>query len=124
MRVYTVHTRPAAAPALVREGFSWGAAILNFVWFALNGAWVVAGVAFALNVLIGLYAPPSFGLPLTLALAFALGLFGRDLLRWTLDRRGYRLVQVVTGADRDVALARVLERRPDLVATALDVAAR
>ena len=120
MRVYTVHTRAGAAPVLVREGFGWAPAIINFVWFALNGAWVVAAIAFAACVLIARFAPPSFGLPLYVALAVALGVFGRDLLRWTLDRRGFRLVQVVTGADRDVALARVLERRPDLVASALN----
>lgn len=120
MRVYTVHTRVGAAPVLVREGFSWAAATINFVWFALNGAWIVAAIALAACVLIALYAPPSFGLPVYLALAVALGVFGRDLLRWTLDRRGFRLVQVVTGDDRDIALARVLERRPDLVASALD----
>jgi hypothetical protein len=42
------------------------------------------------------------------------GLFGNDLWRWSLERRGYTLAHVVAAADSDSALLRLLQRRPDL----------
>ena len=44
----------------------------------------------------------------------ALGLTGHDLRRWSLENRGYLLAQVVVARDELEALARLLERRPDL----------
>ena len=43
-----------------------------------------------------------------------LGLSGHDLRRWSLDHRGYLLAQVVVARDELEALARLLDRRPDL----------
>ena len=43
-----------------------------------------------------------------------LGLSGHDLRRWSLDYRGYLLAQVVVARDELDALARLLDRRPDL----------
>ena len=123
MKVFTVHTRPAMPPVLVREGFSWGAAFFQPVWFALHGAWVVAAIDVALLIADARFAPRGWASPVGWTLAAACGLFGRDLLRWSLDQRGFRLAQVVTAPDRDTALGRVLDRRPDMVALALGRAA-
>ncbi len=121
MRLFTAHTRLHSAPVLVREGFSWGAAIFGPLWFALRGAWVVA----ALTLLAAVAASLTHGRwPLLLALALALGwvqgLFANDLVRWSLARRGFLLAHVVAGRDGDEALARLLGRRPDLIETALE----
>ena len=43
-----------------------------------------------------------------------LGLSGHDLRRWSLDHRGYLLAQVVAARSEMEALARLLDRRPDL----------
>ena len=47
-------------------------------------------------------------------LVVLLGLSGHDLRRWSLDHRGYLLAQVVVARTELEALARLLERRPDL----------
>ncbi len=62
------------------------------------------------------------GWPLLLALAlgWAQGLFGHDLVRWSLARRGFLLAHVVAGRDGDEALARLLGNRPDLIESALE----
>ncbi len=51
---------------------------------------------------------------LELGLAWLLGLCGRDLVRWQLALRSYRLVHVLAAPDADGALARLLAVRPDL----------
>ena len=118
MRLFTAHTRFSAAPVLVREGFSWGAAIFGPLWFALRGAWVVAALAL-LAAVAGAATHGRWPLLLALALGWVLGLFGHDLVRWSLARRGFLLVHVVAGRDADEALARLLDRRPDLIEAAL-----
>lgn len=114
MRIWTAHLRPRTAPVLVAEGFSWGALLFGGVWLLVHRAWIAGVLALAAGVLIGtLTRGPTRGL-LEFALAVLLGLTGRDLLRWSLARRGYVLSQVVAAGDEDAALARFLTARPDL----------
>ena len=118
MRLFTAHTRLHTAPILVREGFCWGAAIFGPLWFALRRSWVLA----ALALLAAVAAAATHGrwpLLLGLALGWVQGLFGHDLVRWSLARRGFLLAHVVAGRDGDEALARLLGRRPDLIEAAV-----
>ena len=117
MRIWTAHLRPRTAPVLVAEGFSWGALLFGGRWLLLHRAWIAGVLALAAGVLIGtLTHGPARGL-LEFALAVLLGLTGRDLLRWSLARRGYTLAQVVAAGDADAALARFLTARPDLASS-------
>jgi hypothetical protein len=114
MTWWTAHTRRESEPVLIPERFSLGALIFGPLWLALHRAWIPAGLVLAADVLNALLMPPAFALVLNAALAFLLGLFGHDLRRWSIERRGYLLTQVLTGRDETEALARLLRRRPDL----------
>ena len=119
MRVFTAHTRADSPPVLVREGFSWGAFIFGPFWLLARRAWIAGVLALCASVAITvLAAEPARGL-LSLALAWLLGLAGQDLRRGALERRGFLLAHVVAAADGAAALARLLDRRPDLVKAAL-----
>ena len=54
-----------------------------------------------------------------LSVCALLGLFGQDLRRWSLARRGFTLAHMLAAPDEDAALARLLGARPDLVGPAL-----
>ena len=41
-------------------------------------------------------------------------MLGRDILRWSLDRRGYTLAHVLAARDEEAALARLLTYRPEI----------
>jgi hypothetical protein len=114
MRVWTAHTRPQAAPVLVREGFSWWALIFGPFWLLARGAWLPALLGLLAAGVIS-RAPADRVAWLETGLAFAFGLFGRDLWRWSLAQRGFTLVHVVTAGSEDEAFARLLARRPDLI---------
>ena len=116
MRLYTAHTRLHAAPVLVREGFSWGAAIFGPFWFAAQRAWIAAAVTLLASVAAA--TTGRWALLLAIGLGWIFGLFGRDIVRWSLGRRGFLLAHVVAGQDGDEALARLLNRRPDLIEAA------
>lgn len=114
MRFWTAHIRSGAAPILVREGFSWGALCFGPIWLALHRAWVAAVLALVVTILIVALAPGGAAATLLIALIVLLGLSGNDLRRWSLDRRGFLLAQVVVARDELEALGRLLDRRPDL----------
>ncbi|MGH7042721.1 MAG: DUF2628 domain-containing protein [Acetobacteraceae bacterium] len=116
MRIFTTHLRPGGTPVLVREGFAWGALLFGGFWLLARRAWIAGALALAAAVLIAsLIHGPARGV-LEAGLAVGLGLTGRDLVRSSLGRRGYRLAHVVAARDADAALARLLDVRPELAA--------
>lgn len=115
MKIWTAFTAPGRKPVLVAEGFSWGALVFGPLWLAASGAWIFAAIVLAVDVALAMFAP---GWTWWIA-AFVTGLFGQDLRRMALELRGYALVHVVAASSIDGALARLLARRPDLVADAV-----
>jgi hypothetical protein len=115
VRVWTAHEKLHASPILVREGFSVGALILGPIWLAAHDAWIPAAGALLLTVLFLVLPHPPSSAVLVLGLAILLGFSGRDLVRWSIARRGYLESTIVTGRDEYDARARLLSVRPDLV---------
>ena len=114
MRFWTAHLRHGAAPAVVPEGFAWGACFLGPFWLAARRAWVAAALSLAAYALVLALTAGDAEVLLLLGLAVLHGLSGHDLRRWAMERRGFALAQVVFAHDETDALARLLERRPDL----------
>jgi len=112
--VWTAHTRAGSAPVLVREGFSWGALLFGPVWLSVHCVWVPAVLSLVALVLIVVLAEGTLFAALLATLILLLGLTGHDLRRWALESRGFLLAQVVVARDELEALARLIERRPDL----------
>jgi hypothetical protein len=124
VRFYTAHIRSGTPPVLVREGFSWGALFFGPLWLATHRAWIAAALTLAAFVLIVVLTDGGLAAALLVALVVLLGLSGHDLRRWSLDHRGYLLSQVVAARDELEAIARLLERRPDLKGSYLPPDAR
>ncbi len=126
MNVYTVHLRrhgldPDRDLLVVKEGFSWPAFFLSFLWALWHRLWVPAAVIFLAGTAIGLAGtklhldPLSQG-ALSLGLAAIVGYLGNDLRRRRLERLGYALADVSSGDDADAALRRYLDAEPALAA--------
>jgi hypothetical protein len=115
VKIWTAHEKPHSTPVLVREGFSFGALIFGPVWLAAHRAWLPAGALFVLTILLLVLIHPPASIVLILGLALLLGFSGRDLVRWSIARRGYLESNIVTGRNEDEAHARLLTARPDLV---------
>ncbi len=116
MKVWTAHLHPARPPVLVHEGWSWGAALFGPFWLLAHRAWVPGVIVLAVVVILNLLIPQGLRGVLVLGFFLLLGLLGRDMLRWSLARRGYALAHVVAARDDDAAFARLLDARPDLAA--------
>ncbi|MCW8086658.1 DUF2628 domain-containing protein [Sabulicella glaciei] len=118
MRSWTLHLPPEGAakgPVLLREGFSWGAFLFGPFWLWWHRCWLAGLAAFLLLVALN-FVPGSMGLALVLAAHILLGLHGRDLRRWTMERRGWRLSHVVLAKDEESALARLFRKAPAVAA--------
>jgi len=124
MRVYTVHLRrPTLDPdrdiRLVKEGFNWAAFLFSFIWALWCRLWLVAAglfaAEFALNAALGAVGADALTrVAVALGTAVIVGLVANDLHRWTLFRRSYLQVAVVTGDDIDAAERRFWDQRPTL----------
>ena len=127
MRIWTVHlprgsattARATRAPVLVREGFAWGAFLFALPWLLLHRLWIEAIAYLGVIMLLAAFVPPPAALPVALALHFLLGAHAQDLRRAALARRGRPAAHVIAAADEDLALARLLDARPDLARSVL-----
>ena len=117
MTVYTVH-EPGDAPAdriargeslqFVKEGIAWWALLFPVLWLLYQRLWIVLiGFLALVFVLEAGLALAGFGdtsaalCALVVQVVFAME--ANDLRRWTLGRRGYRMVGAVTGSSRTEA---------------------
>ena len=116
MKYYTVHMKPGRPPVLLREAWSWGAFLFGPLWFLAHRAWWPASGYVALVLLDALLLAPGARTLAGFAVATLAGLLGRDLVRWSLGRRGYALAHVVAARDADGALGRLLAIRPEIAA--------
>lgn len=120
MRVWTVHVRPGHETILVREGFAWLAFLFPALWFLANRMWLVVVLYLAGAAILGAAMrdlPEALIALAGLAAQLLIGFHARDLRRWTLARRGWRLLGVVAArGGEDGALARLYTSRPDLLA--------
>jgi hypothetical protein len=96
-----IEERIAAAQA-VKEGFSWPAFVFSFLWAISHRMWGVAIALFVLELVLGAVGEAlGFDLVTDIAVstgaALILGFVANDILRWSLERRGY-LERGVIGA--------------------------
>jgi hypothetical protein len=117
MSVYTVHEPPprngAAAPnperfVFVRDGFYFWAFLVTPLWLLWHRLWLV--LLIYLVVIFGLEqamhsagVDPAGRLPVMLLIAFLIGLEASTLRRFTLARRGWRNVGLVSGTNKEAA---------------------
>ena len=118
MRSYTAHLSGARAPVLVREGFAWGAVVFGPFWLARHRAWAALVVAVSVGAAIAARVPAPLSGWLLLLLAATLGVFGNDLRRGALARRGFVEAHVVVARDAEAAYARLLAACPELLGMA------
>jgi len=122
MRIYTLHSLPGAdaldhPPILVREGFSWPAALLTGLWALWHGMWLAALLIVAAGA--GLQVALAFaGADVVaqgvVAAGFALivGFCGPDWRRARLSKQGYRFEGVVAATSFDSAQRRWFDQHP------------
>jgi len=120
MTVYSVHVRDTGLRpnlALVKDGFSWPAAVFGFIWALVIGAWDVALVLLGVQIIAGVLVPLLIGDPTSqtvvqLGVSVVIGLIANELRRWSLDRRGLYEDAVVTAHDKEEAERRYLDANP------------
>jgi hypothetical protein len=123
MSVYTVHEPPrrvgaAAADverfAFVRDGFSWWAFLLAPLWMLRHRMWLVllgyVVVAGAIEIPVRMSGGPVLATSLIgILLGLLVGLEAGTLRRFTLNRRGWKNLGVVSGDDLEDAERRFFD---------------
>lgn len=113
MTIYTVHAplEWTGEPdpirlVFVKEGFCWPGLLVPLPWLLYRRIWIVAILAagaIAALVLAGKTDLLPFAIAFALLGRFAIGIFGNDLRRRSLEARGFAFRGVVEGGSRDEA---------------------
>lgn len=115
MSTYTVHVPPPRLEAsdpeqfvFVRDGFHVWAFLLAPLWLLLHRLWLVlAGYIVLAAALAGVFyvtdAPALLKFFVNLLIALLVGFEAATLRRWTLTRRGWRMVGFALGEDQETA---------------------
>jgi len=112
MKIYTVHYRPESGVSLtglandailVKDGFSWPAFLVPFIWLLYNRMWIVLAIYVAIEIALasiagGLGLPEGLTMVCSLALSAIIGFQGNDFYRWSLERRRYTQHATVAGS--------------------------
>ena len=123
MAIYTVLAPPprdgdpaqeALNTAFVKDGFSWSALFFAAPWMIYRRMWltlvvyvaVMAALAYAMQ-----RAGGDFGASVVLLVHLLFALEANNLRRWTLERRGFRLVAVAEGRNIEEAEIRYFSSR-------------
>lgn len=123
MSIYTVHEPPSRAGAaaadverfaFVRDGFSWWAFLFAPLWMLRHRMWLVligyVVIAGAIEVPVKLSGAPGFAASIIgLLLGLLVGLEAGTLRRFTLNRRGWKNLGVVSGDDIEDAERRFFD---------------
>jgi len=124
MRTFTIHLRrhglnPDQDIVILKDGFSWPAALIGGLWALWNRMWWVALGLIAVTAVTNGLGPRMFTdsvspSVLTVAVAVLTGLLAHDLRSWTLQRQGFILSAVISARNSEDALRRYLDRDLDL----------
>jgi hypothetical protein len=123
MSVYTVHEPPLRAGAaasdverfaFVRDGFSWWAFLFAPLWMLRHRMWLVligyVVIVGAIEIPVKLSGAPSLAASLIgILLGLLVGFEASTLRRFTLSRRGWKNLGVVSGADVEDAERRFFD---------------
>lgn len=122
MNVYSIHILETAQPklVLVKDGFSWAAALFGPLWALVLGLWEAAAVIFAAQLAAGLaigylITSPEVQFVAQIGVAVCTGIAAGELRRWNLSRKGMVEHASVLGLDSEDAERRYLEDHPELV---------
>lgn len=113
MKTYTVHYPPESGVSmtglardaiLVKDGFSWPAFLVPFIWLLYNRMWIVLVIYVAAEIALaaiaaGLHLPDGLTMVMSLALSAIIGFQGNDFHRWSLERRRYKQQSIVAGGN-------------------------
>jgi hypothetical protein len=117
MPVYTVHEPPVRTPGaladparfvFVRDGFYWWAFLLTPLWMLWRRLWLVFVLYFVISIGIEtamrIYGASGGVISfVALLISFLVGLEAGTLRRFTLKRRGWKTIGVVSGGDLEDA---------------------
>jgi hypothetical protein len=114
MALYTVHVpaSPGGAAAdpldfvFVKDGFCWPALFIPVFWLIFRRLWLVLLIylaALAVLAVLGSFAGDTASSALIVLFALYFALEANGLRRWTIERRGGRLIGVVEARSREEA---------------------
>lgn len=110
MKIFTVYNkddlaRPLENTIILKEGFSWNAAIFQPLWALYHKMWSLAAILLLLNLATRLLLSSgvisdNISAVIELTVFVIIGLCGNDWISENLMKNGYTMIGIVSGRDK------------------------
>ena len=118
MKTYRVYESPIRGKKLIKDGWSWFAFLLPFIWALVNRLWGRFFLLLTLNVIAGVFINMTKWDPLALAFGISIGVvvpiqFALEGYKWKgreLLKRGFENIVSVNAESKEGAMVALLKR--------------
>lgn len=113
MNIYSVYTdssKKKRNPILIKQGFSFVAAIFNFFWAIYYKMWFIAGSTAILTLLLGNIKSMYLAYSINIAILFLFGFFASEMREYYATRNGFELSDVLLAQSEEEAEVRYYMR--------------
>lgn len=106
MNIYSVYTDSSnkeSKPLLIKQGFSFLAGILNYLWAFYHKMWFVALITLATNFAINAIDISHVAYSLNIGILFLFGWFAADLREYYAAQKGFELSDIILAQNEEEA---------------------
>jgi hypothetical protein len=113
MKIYAIYINTAQNNnnfVILKEGFSWVAALLNIFWALYHKLWLVVAIVIIFNVIIAATKIQELMLISKIVVILLFGFLSTDMREYGLRRRNYKLRDIIFADSEIEAELKYLER--------------
>lgn len=115
MNSYYILKKDNSPPIVIEDSFSWWCFFFGIFWALYKGVWKLAGIFFALFILIFVINYHNFVNNFYLQIfqlfcSFSLAFYANDMLKKQVLRSGYKFVTIITAPNHSLATQRFLDQ--------------
>lgn len=113
MNIYAIYINPEQKSnnfIIVREGFSWRALLFNVFWAVYHKMWLALFLVIIINIIVTTINIQGLVFISKLTIMLIFGFFASDIREYDLQRKNYRLRDVVFAQSEIEAELKFLER--------------
>lgn len=114
MNIYSIYVNPQKKDndfVLIKQGFSFSAALFNIFWSLYHKIWLPPIVVLVFNILIFILNDEQYTFIYSVLTTLAFGIFAADIREYDLEHRKYYLDDITLANSEIEAELKYLERR-------------
>lgn len=101
--IYNDSSKISPKPIIVKQGFSFYASVLNFLWAIYHRMWILAILVIAFRILIAPFEKLAFYYIFDTSVLFIFGFFADDFRHYYASKSGLHLDEIIGASNEEEA---------------------